>query len=368
MFAIRRGGRDEFYYDRWAALRVDRMLLAGPDEAVRTIEGLTRTEAPAMVAWLCGAVFVDLDRRELLYWADQLFGRGVLHRFFKALLAERWPGWRTRWALQPVDEFAAALGRDEPGCAEARRRATLLEVGDDLFTRGWDELMEHYAEQPEELAAWIAGSGIEAVRDAGEYGCNAWVTVRGEDGTLYDQRCSTHAWDGLVLAGPRLIGLAKRGGPRPGMFWPGFEGDLGETLFIDEAQRTVHAWRAVSPWLAPAGHCAGLWPGYRVELDGVGPRRHIERSGRSFAEIKLPREELVTLLAEQLERTLGAGFSPQASLAREASRLQAEHPGSTVRIETAATSAAEVGVGTVPPELLARLGAIIDAVDGDPAG
>jgi hypothetical protein len=251
------------------------------------------------------------------------------------------------------------------GCAEARRRAALIKVGDDVFTRGWDELREHYADQPEELAAWIAGEGIEAVRDAGEYGCNAWVTVKGEDGVLYDQRCSSHLWDGLVLAGPRLIALAKRGGPRPGMFWPGFERDLTETLFVDEPQRTVHAWQAAPPWLNPAGHAAGLWPGYRVELDAVGPRSHIERSGRAFAEIRLPREELVTMLAEELERALGTAVAPHDLLAREASRLQAESPGSRVRVELSATSTAEVGAGAVPPP--ERLGALIDAVDGGPA-
>lgn len=365
MFAIRRGGRDEYYYDRWAALRVDRMLLAGPDETVKYIEGLTRTEAPAMLAWLCGAVFVDLDRREVLYWATQLFGRGVLHRFFRALLGQSWPGWRTRGALRPVDEFAAALGVVAAGCEEARRRATRIDVGDDLFTRGWHELMEHYAGQPEELAAWIAGEGIEAVRSAGEYGCNAWVTVKGEDGVLFDQLCSSHVWDGLVLAGPRLIALAKQGGPRPDMLWPGFESDLTETLFVDEAARTVHTWRAVSPWLDPAGHAASLWPGYRVELDAIGPRCHIERSGRAFAEIRLPREELVTMLAEQLGRTLGTDVAPHDLLAREARRVQAEDPGSTVRVELSATSAAEVGAGAVPPQV--ALEALIDAVDGGPA-
>lgn len=363
MFAVRRGGRNQYYYDRWAALQVDRMLLTGPAEATAYIEGLEPTDAPVTVLWLCGAVFVDLDRRELLYWANQFFGHGVMHRYYRALLAERWPGWRTRWATSPAGDFAAALGCAVPELAEARRRATPV-VDDGVFTGRWDELRASYADRPEELAEWIAGSGVEAVRDAAEYGSDAWVTVRGVDGVLYDQRCSTYLWASVLCLGPRLVALAKIGGPRPDMLWPGFERDLRVTLLVDEAARKVWLWEAVPGWLSPSAHCGALWPGWTVELVDDGARGHAERSGRRFAEIRTPREELITGLADQMARTMGSEFAPLAWLAREANRLQTESPGTTVRVETAATSAAVVGAGAPAPGVLAGLADLIDAVDG----
>lgn len=364
MFAVRRGGRDRFFYDRWAALQFDRLLLAGPDETVAYAERLSPTDAPVSVAWLCGALFIDLDRRELLYWANQFFGSGALLRYYPALLAPRWPGWRTRWAGAPIRDFAAALGRDLRELADARARAQPLAVADDLFTRGYDELLASFADDPAGLAAWRASASEAEIRDSAEIGDNAWVTVRDADGALYDQRCSSHAWDTLLCAGPRLVALAREGGPRPDMLWPGIERDITETIFVDEASRTVHAWSAVPHWLCPASFCGPLWPGYTLEHDPGGPRSHVERSGRPFAAIRMPQDQLLRELAEQITRTMGQQFAPLQWLAREADRLRAESPGTTVRVETAATHGEPAGAGAVPPDLLAGLAALIDEVDG----
>jgi len=38
-FVLRRGGRESYHYDRWAALQIDRLLLSGPERAVAYIEG-----------------------------------------------------------------------------------------------------------------------------------------------------------------------------------------------------------------------------------------------------------------------------------------------------------------------------------------
>lgn len=362
VFVVRRDGHDSYFYDRWAAQRMDRMLLAGPEAFVAWAEGLTRTRTPFMAAFVCGAVLVDLDREVLLHWAGASAWPETLQRYFQALLAARWPGYRVRAASEPVCEFAAALAVSPREVEEARARATLLEVEDDLFSHEWQGMLDSYSGRPGELAEWIAGVGEATVRDAAEYGCNAWVTVRGSDGGLYDQRCHSTMWDGLLRVGPRLVELAKIGGPRPEMLWPGIERDISETVFVDEARRTVHWWQADPEWMNPSGFCEPLWPGWTLVHDDRGTRGHIERSGRSLAQIRLPRDELLKELAEQLVRTMEARHDPLGVLGREAARLQAEHPGARVHVETAAIHG--VPEGEAPPELLAQLGALVDRVDG----
>lgn len=366
LFVLRHHGRETFHYDRWAALQIDRLLLTGPQEVADYIAALHRTDAPVTVPWLCGAVLLDLDRRELLYWADQFFGReAALHRYYRALLRERWPGYTTRFAMHPLHDFAAALGQAPPELAEARRRATALPpeqlVG--LFNGCWQTFCADFADRPDELSSWIAERGEAEVRAAAEWHCDGWVTLRAADGTLHDQCAEIWAHESLLRAGPALVQLARE--PRPDLPWPGFEGSVRETIFIDEAARTVHSWQGAPAWMNPAAFCGPLWPGWTLLPDPGGPRTHSERGGRPFAALRTPPDEAYTWLTTQLERCLGKDFAPQVWLAREATRLASEQPNTHVHIHNPASSERPVGAGVVDDPLRAHLAALIDEVDAD---
>lgn len=304
MFTIRRGGRDSYYYDRWAARRIDGRLLSGPAAFVAWVEQLTPTRAPFVERFICGAVLVDLDRRDVLYWASMCFGGGALQRYYRALLAAQWPGFTVREAVDPAGEFAAALAVTIPGIEDAQ--ATLVDVADDEFTRDWHELLDSFKDKPEDLAGWIAVSGMEGVRDAADYGKEAWLTVRAADGTLYDQRGRATRWNGLLRIGPRLVTLAQVGGPRPDFPWPGLERDIDETVFVDEAARTVHWWHDSPEWLSIESRCGALWPGWTLAHDDRGTRGHVERSGRPLSAVRLPRDAQREQLADALTRLLDA--------------------------------------------------------------
>ncbi|MCY0991504.1 hypothetical protein OV203_30460 [Nannocystis sp. ILAH1] len=309
MYAIRRAGRDSFYAGRWSAPQIAHTLLRGSEHIDEYVGSLDPKRAPDMDICLCGAVFVDFDRRALLYWAGDLFGSGPLRGDFVRLLTRRWPQWRLRQAALPLQEFAAALGRTPPELEQARADATLVDAGDDLFTAAWLEHQADFACVADDQAAWIAAEGVEAVRAFAERGLEAWVTVRAADGTLYDQRCFSGALGSLLRIGPRLAALAQLGGPRPGMLRPGLERDVRETLFVDEARRSVHWWQADPPWAHPGPGCAALWPGWTLELDEGGLRSHVERSGRMFAAIRMTREERLAALIGQVPRTLRGDFT-----------------------------------------------------------
>ncbi|MCY1054625.1 hypothetical protein [Nannocystis sp. SCPEA4] len=315
MYAIRRAGRDSFFAGRWSAPHIGHTLLRGPEHIDEYVGHLDPRNAPDMSICLCGAVFVDFDRRALLVWADDLFGSGPLRRDYHRLLTMRWPQWRLRQAALPLQEFAAALGRTPPELEQARADATLLEARDELFTGSWLEHQADFACVADDQAAWIAAEGVEAVRAFAERGLDAWVTVRAADGTLYDQRCVSRGFGSLLRLGPRLAALAQIGGPRPEMLRPGLECDVRETIFIDEARRSVHWWQADPPWAHPGPGCAALWPGWTLELDEGGLRSHLERSGRPFAAIRMTREERLAALIDQVPRTLRGDFASLPRLA-----------------------------------------------------
>ncbi|WAS94920.1 hypothetical protein [Nannocystis punicea] len=324
-YAIRRAGRDSFFAGRWSAPHIAHTLLRGPEHIDEYLGHLDPRREPDMSICLCGAVFIDFDRRALLFWTYDLFGSGPLRRDFLWLLTKRWPQWRLRQAALPLQEFAAALGRTPPELEQARADATLLDAHDDLFTAAWLEHQADFACVADDQAAWIAAEGVEAVRAFAERGLDAWVTVRAADGALYDQRCNSGALGSLLRLGPRLAALAQFGGPRPAMLRPGLERDVRETLFIDEARRSVHWWQADPPWAHPAPGCAALWPGWTLELDEGGLRSHVERSGRSFAAIRLTRDERLAALIDQVPRTLRGDFAPLPRLTG-ASALVTTHP------------------------------------------
>jgi len=363
LFVVREAGREAYFYDRWAALQIDRALLAGPHEMVGWVRSLHRTDEPAMVAWLCGAVLVDIDAKRLLHWNDQPFGEGALDRYFLALLRERWLGWETRRAMCPLLEFSRALGREPRELDEARRRAERIDLPSDFFSARWKGLLTSMS--AEELADWVAVSGEEGVRSAAEHDCWSWVTVRARDGTLFDQRGEYLGGETVLRAGPALAELARDGGPRPNLLCPGFERDHHETVFIDEASGAVYWWEAKPSWMSTAAFCGPRWPGWTLAPEPRGPRGHVERSGRPFAAIRTPSEDVVEWLVSGLERLLGQSHAPLEWLARTAQRLAAEEPGATVRIETSATRSEPIGTGSLDEPLRSRLVALVAEVDAE---
>lgn len=188
----------------------------------------------------------------------------------------------------------------------------------------------------------------------------SWLTVRAADGALYEQL----GGGSLLRLGPRLTTLARSGGPRPDILWQGFERDIRETVFVDEATRMVHWWQYHLDWLSQQSVCDALWPGWTLVHEDRGTRGLIERSGRPLAAIRLPLDDQRKQLAEALARLLDKACVPRVMLARAAARLLAERPDSAVGVESVAThpdTPAEAGLLT---RLAPQLDALIVRVDG----
>lgn len=362
VFIVRDGGATSFYYDRWAALQISRLLLTGPDAAVAYVRGLHQTEELVAFTFTCGAVLIDRDRRELLYWANQFAGRSaVSHRYYRLMLAERWSGWSTRWAMRGAHDFADALGLALEGLDREPHEAwraprSLAELRRD-HAAAWERFIAGI--EPEQLGTLIAECGEDIVRSWALSGCSGWVTLRHRDGRLTDHVVDAQ-YGHLLLDGHHLVELLPElhacAHPSDAIREEVFE----QTAFIDEAARRVDWWWAIPPWLFP-WRASELWPGWTLVQHDGGPRRHIELTGRSLDAIRCPADDAFTEVSETLSRILTADFDPLRWLTN-AARAHAA-PDTTVTITLAPTRTEPVGV--VPegmsPAAAAALRALIAA-------
>lgn len=350
LFAVREDGRDSYYYDRWAALQIDRLLLTGPTAALDFVRGLQRTESPVMWSFMCGAVWIDLDARELLYWERSFFGgTAPMRRFHGLMLARRWAGWRTRWAMRGALDFADVL-RAEPEEVESsgRRQLDWLQseaAAGQIFAddaRVWSDWCAGY-EKPGDLESEIAEHGEEMVRAWAFHDANTLISLRGADGSLADHYLDAGKLESPVCMGPQLIERLR--GRRPlGDLSCLREDRIHHTVMIDEGARTIWWSMAQPSWLPVERWAGGIWPGWTLEQHDGGARRHIELSGRDSAPIRLTVDDAIASLHRVVARCLAGQFDPLGMLAQEAERLLSEAgPGATVRTETAATDGREVG-------------------------
>jgi len=331
-FMVRRGGEDRFFYDRWAGLDVDKLLLRGPTAALESVERMQPRTRPASMSWLSGAVFVDLDLRRLLYWAEQFFGGSALaHRIYGLALERLWPGWSCRWAGGGGPDFAAALGRE---LDDLDHRAT-SEPTDVAAIRAW---CSEWDPHDPALTQDIAEQGEDVVRGWYEYDHETWITVRRRDGRLED-----HLLPGdhehVLSRGPGLVEALADCPPVPLAGGRIDESSVVQAAYVDEAARTIDWWQLIPPWVPRAWERDG-WPGWTLRRHDDGPRGHMQRTGRSITGIRCAAEETRRELDEVLGRVLGPGFDAAAVLGRHAARLAAEHPGSEIVVH---------GLPTRPP-------------------
>lgn len=104
-------------YDwHWADRRILDMFIGGPELALRHLASFRRSDDRDFYDLMpdrSGAV-LDLDRRRLLFFGDDLMGHVPHRRVLLAALAELWTGFQVGWAYGGTRELAAYVGLDCP--------------------------------------------------------------------------------------------------------------------------------------------------------------------------------------------------------------------------------------------------------------
>ena len=104
----------DLYYDHWAGCRILDSLIGGPELALRYIRSQRQCEKTEWTdpIWADGGAVVDLDRRRLLFFGDELMVEMPERRALMAVLEQLWPGYAICWAFDGTVELAGYVGAD----------------------------------------------------------------------------------------------------------------------------------------------------------------------------------------------------------------------------------------------------------------
>lgn len=104
----------QLYYSHWAGCRLLDALIGGPELALRYAQSLRRCAKDEWTdpLWADGGAVVDLDRRRLLFFGDELMVGMTERRAMMTVLAAVWPDYAVGWAYDGTAELAAYVGAE----------------------------------------------------------------------------------------------------------------------------------------------------------------------------------------------------------------------------------------------------------------
>lgn len=102
----------QLYYSHWAGCRMLDALIGGPDAALRYVRSLRHCPKTEWTdpLWADGGALIDLDRRRLLFFGEELMVEMLIRRALMTVLAELWPDFEIGWAYDGTAELAGYVG------------------------------------------------------------------------------------------------------------------------------------------------------------------------------------------------------------------------------------------------------------------
>ena len=106
----------QLYYSHWAGCRILDALIGGPELALRYAQSLRQLAKDQWVdpVWADGGAVVDVDRRQLLFFGDELMVEMPERRALMSVLAVAWPDYAICWAYDGTAELAGYVGAELP--------------------------------------------------------------------------------------------------------------------------------------------------------------------------------------------------------------------------------------------------------------
>jgi hypothetical protein len=106
----------QLYYSHWGGCRMLDALIGGPDLALRYAHSLRPCAKDEWVSpsWADGGAVVDLDRRRVLFFGDELMVEMQERRALMCTLAAVWPEYAICWAYDGTAELAGYVGAELP--------------------------------------------------------------------------------------------------------------------------------------------------------------------------------------------------------------------------------------------------------------
>lgn len=128
----------QLYYAHWAGCRLLDALIGGPELALRYAQSLRPCAKDEWTdpLWADGGAVVDLDRRRLMFFGDELMVSIAERRAMMAVLAAVWRDYVVGWAYDGTAELAGYVGAElrsdtsdtQPPLELAQNRNTLCHL------------------------------------------------------------------------------------------------------------------------------------------------------------------------------------------------------------------------------------------------
>lgn len=117
-FVVMKDRNWQLYYSHWAGCRILDALIGGPELALRYARSLRQCAPNEWVdpLWADGGAVVDLDRRRVLFFGDELMVDMAERRAMMHVLAAVWPDYAICWAYDGTAELARYVGAELPPC------------------------------------------------------------------------------------------------------------------------------------------------------------------------------------------------------------------------------------------------------------
>ncbi|MGV0834033.1 hypothetical protein [Mycolicibacterium thermoresistibile] len=311
----------QLYYSHWAGCRMLDALIGGPDLALRYVRSLRRCARDEWThpAWADGGAVIDLDRRRVLFFGDELMVQMNERRALLTVLTAMWPDYQMGWAYDGTVEIAGYVGAEiDDDTSDIKPKLRL--------TRDRDELCH--------LVSVVDTDGQLRFWPLWWHLCKAWH-------------------------GPALIDLLPGRGLKTVRWHKIPEGGV----HIDVGRRTVGAWQTADT-MGVFSALPGLWPGWRVECWGD---RFEEQLNLCEPALRLPELDLaagIDSAQEWIEKRVFQSFedSPAGQIVRLAGMLAPLGPG----LEVGADAVTDCAVQPNRAEW-ARFTAACDALRGSQA-
>ncbi|WP_234794200.1 hypothetical protein [Mycolicibacterium flavescens] len=109
-------GQWSLYYSHWVGCRTLDALVCGPVPALRFLRSFRECGPMEWTSpiWADGGVVLDLDRRRMLFFGEELMCEMFIRRAILDVLALTWPDFAVGWAYGGTEELAAYVGAQRP--------------------------------------------------------------------------------------------------------------------------------------------------------------------------------------------------------------------------------------------------------------
>jgi hypothetical protein len=252
----------QLFYAHWAGYRMLDALIGGPELAVRYAQSQRPVPKHDWVdpLWADGGAVVDLDRRRLLFFGDEMMVSMNERRAMLSVLAAVWPGYAIGWAYDGTTELAGYVGADlgtrdydhQPNLEPARDRNLMCNLVSVIDEKGQLRMWPLYCGDLSK--AWHGPALLDLLPGRGVRRLNLGEIPQG--GVHVDvARKALGAWQtteamGVYQALPQL--------------WPGWQTESWEDRFDEHVRRCEGALRVPELDLAAGVESARAWIRKRV--------------------------------------------------------------------------------------------------------